>query len=102
MKLLESTKSKITKDENGENMPCLEVTKVVLFHCNIINIIKNSRVLNTFVPNKWSGQLLDISPKYFFTLKKTQESPYIEVQFTDQNSNLLEIEEKVSITLDIN
>ena len=37
MKLLESTKSKITKDENGENMPCLEVTEVVLVHCNIIN-----------------------------------------------------------------
>ena len=79
MKLLESTKSKITKDENGENMPCLEVTEVVLVHCNIINTIENSRVLYTFVPKKWSGQLLDISPKYFFTLKKTQESPYIEI-----------------------
>ena len=36
-KLLESTKSKITKDENDENVPYLEITEVVLFHCNIAN-----------------------------------------------------------------
>ena len=29
MKLVGSTKSKITKDENDENMPCLEITDVV-------------------------------------------------------------------------
>ena len=29
MKLLRSTKSKITKDENGENLPHLEITKVL-------------------------------------------------------------------------
>ena len=38
MKLLGSTKSKITKDENGENVPRLEITEVVLLHCNIFNI----------------------------------------------------------------
>ena len=32
MKLLGSTKSKITKDENGENVPHLEITEVVLIH----------------------------------------------------------------------
>ena len=37
MKLLGSTKSKITKDEKGENMSCLEITEVVLIHCNIVN-----------------------------------------------------------------
>ena len=38
MKLLfESTKSKITKDKNGENVPHLEITEVVLVHCNIAN-----------------------------------------------------------------
>ena len=37
MKLLGSTKSKITKDENGENVPYLEITEVVLVHCNIVN-----------------------------------------------------------------
>ena len=36
MKLLGSTKSKVTKDENGESVPCLETTEVVLVHCNIV------------------------------------------------------------------
>ena len=31
MKLLGSTKSKITKDENGENVSHLNLTKVVLY-----------------------------------------------------------------------
>ena len=37
MKLLGNTKSKITKDESGENVPHLEITEVVLVHCNIVN-----------------------------------------------------------------
>ena len=37
MKLLGSTKSNITKVENGENVPHLEITEVVLWHCNIVN-----------------------------------------------------------------
>ena len=37
MRLLVSTKSKITKDENGENVLHLEITEVVLIHCNIVN-----------------------------------------------------------------
>ena len=36
MKLIESTKNKLTKDENGKNMPHLEITEVVLVHCNIV------------------------------------------------------------------
>ena len=54
MKLLGSTKKKITKDKNGENMPYLEIAEVVLIHCNISNndYQKLSRVLYTFVPNK--------------------------------------------------
>ena len=30
MKLIRSTKSKLTKDENSENVPYLEITEVVL------------------------------------------------------------------------
>ena len=58
MKLLGSTKSKITKNENGENILNLEITEVVLVHCNIVNnnYQRNSRVLYTFVPNKSFGQ----------------------------------------------
>ena len=37
MKLLESTKSEITKYENAENSPHIEITEVVLTHCNIVN-----------------------------------------------------------------
>ena len=37
MKLFGSTKSKITKDENGENVPHLEISGVVLILCNIVN-----------------------------------------------------------------
>ena len=38
MKLLESSESKITKDKNGENVPHLEITEVVLVHCNIVKM----------------------------------------------------------------
>ena len=37
MKLLRSTKRKITKNENSENVPYLEMTEVVLIHCNVVN-----------------------------------------------------------------
>ena len=65
MKLLGSTKSKIIKNENGENVPNLEITEVVLVHCNIVNNNYQRNVLHTIVPNKSFGQLLDISPKSF-------------------------------------
>ena len=57
MKLLGSTKSKITKDENGKNLPHLEITEVVLIHCNIVNndYQQDSRVLHKFVSKKSFG-----------------------------------------------
>ena len=65
MKLFGITKSKTTKDKNGENVPHLEITEVVSVHSNIVSsdYQQDSRVLYTFVPNKSFGQLLDISPK---------------------------------------
>ena len=47
MKLLGSTKRKITKDKNGEKVPYLEITEVVLIHFNIVNnsYQENSRVV---------------------------------------------------------
>ena len=100
MKLFASTKSKITTDKNGENVLYLENTEVVLTHCNNINnsFQQNSRVLYTFVPNKYFGQLLDISPESFIFLKTfDSEFSYLEVWFTDQNSNPLETEDKINI-----
>ena len=54
MKLFWSTENKITKDKNGENVPSLETTEVVLVHCNIIDndYQQDSRVLYTFVSKK--------------------------------------------------
>ena len=71
MKLLGSTKSKTTKDENGENVPHLDFTEIVLIHCDLLNndYQQDSRVLYTFVPNKSFGQLSNISPKNFIFLK---------------------------------
>ena len=65
MKLLGNTENKIIKDKNGENVPHLEITKVVLVHYNIVNndYQQDSRVLYTFVPNKLFGSLLEISLK---------------------------------------
>ena len=105
MKLLGSTKNKITNDENSENVPHFVITEVVLVHYNIVNndYQQDSRVLYTFVPNKLFSQLLDFSPKKFIFFKNfVSEFSYIEVWFTDQNSKPLELEDKIKITLVIN
>ena len=71
MKLLRSTENKITKDKNGENMPHLEITELVLVYCNIVNndYQQDSRLLYTIVPNKPFGSLLEISPTNHIFLK---------------------------------
>ena len=105
IELLGITKSKITKDQNGEHACFLEIFEVVLIHCNAVNnsYQQNPRVLHTFIPNKSFGQILDILPNNFIFLKAFDpEFSYIEVWFRDQNSNPLEIEDKISITLVIN
>ena len=55
----------ITKYENSENVPYLEITQVVLIHFNAVNNNhqKNSGVLYPFVHNKSFGQLLVFLPK---------------------------------------
>ena len=86
MKLLGSTENEITKDKNGENVQHLEITEVVLVHCNIVNndYQQYSRVLYTFVSNKPFGSLLEISPRNHTYLKTFNlEFQAIEVSFTD-------------------
>ena len=99
-----STKSKITKKENGENLPGLEITEVLLIHCNIVNndYKKDSGVLYNFVRHKSFGQLLDIYKSFIFLKTFNSEFSYIEGFFTDQNCKPLEIEDKTRITLVIN
>ena len=94
MKLLECTK-------NGKNVPHLEITEVVLIHCDIVNndYQQDSRVLYTFVPNKPSGSLLEISPTNHIFLKAfNSEYDEIKVWFTDQNNKPLEIEDGINLT----
>ena len=83
-------------------MPHLEIAEIVSVHCNIVNkdYQQDSRVLYTFVPNKSFGSLLDISPANHIFLK-TFNSEYDEtkVWFTDQNSQPLEIEDKINLTM---
>ena len=72
MKSVGSTKSKITKDKNGENVSHLETTEVVLVHCNIVNndSQQDSRVLlYTFVPNKSFDQLYGYFIQIFYIFK---------------------------------
>ena len=102
MKLLGSTESKIIKDENGENVPHLEIVELALIHCNIVNnnYQQYSRILYTFVPNKPFGSLLEISPPSHIFLK-TFNSKFEEMKvwFTEQNSKPLEVEDKMNLTL---
>ena len=101
MKLLRSTEYKITKDKNGENVPHLQNAEFVLVHCNSVNndYQQDSRVLYTFIPNKLFGSS-EISPKNHIFLK-TFNSEYNEiiVWFTGQNSQPLEIEDRINLTM---
>ena len=53
-KVLYSIGTKIIKDKNRENVPYLEITEVVLVHCNVANdsFLQISRVLYTFDQNE--------------------------------------------------
>ena len=80
--------NRITRDENGENVPYLEITEVVLVRCNIVNndYKQDSRVFYTFVSDKLFDSLIEIPPTNFIFLKTFNlKSLYIEQWFTDQN-----------------
>ena len=102
IKFLGSTENKITKDKNGENVPHLEIIELVLIHCNLVNnnYQQNSRILYTFVLNKLFSSLLEVSlPNYILLKTFNSEFQEIKVWFTDQNSKLLEVEDKINLTL---
>ena len=71
-------------------------------YCNLVNnnYQQASKILFTFVPNKEFGQLINIAPHSLIMLNTTStELSSTEVWFTDQNSELLEIEDSVNLTL---
>ena len=105
MKLLGSIKDIIDSNKISENVPKLENVEVVLVHCNLVNnsYQQHSRVLFTFVPTKRYDQLISISPHSLVFLKTmNMDFSEIEIWFTDQNNNALEIEDNVNIFLIIN
>ena len=62
-------------------MSHLEITEVVLVHCDIVNndYQQDSRVLYTFIPNKPLGSLLENCPTSHMFLK-TFNSEYNEIK----------------------
>ena len=102
MKFLVSTENKVTKGKNDQNLPHLEITEVISVNRNIFDndYQQYSRVLHTFVPNRPFGSLLEISPTNIIFLKTfNTEFQEIEVWFTDQNSQPLQIEGRINLTL---
>ena len=102
MRLLGSIKKHADKDKDGENVPKLEPTEVVLVHSNLVknDYHHTSKVLFTFVPNKQFGQLINISPDSLTMMNIINTNFFsVEVWFTDQVSKALEIEDNVNLTL---
>ena len=102
MQLFGSAENKITRDKNGQNVPRLEVVKLVLVHCNLVNndYQQDSRILYAFVPNKTFSSLLEISPTNHVFLKTfNSEFQEIKIWFADQTSAPLELEDKINVTL---
>ena len=102
MKLLGSTKKDVDEDKDGEDVPKLESVEVMLAHCSLVNnnYQQASKLSFTFVSNKQFGQLIKISPHSLIMLNTTNtEFSSIEAWFTDQNSESLEIEYNVNMTL---
>ena len=68
----------------------------------VINKVQES-CTQLFIINRSVNYYLDISPKNFIFLKTfDSEFSYIEVCYTDENSNPLKIEDKINVTLVIN
>ena len=103
-KIFGSTKKIIDKTKNGESVPSLEVVKVVLVRCNLVDNQHQqiSEVLQNFTPNKYYASLLNVEPSDLEFLKTYTEFDEIITTFTDQNGSPLETEDKVDLTLLIN
>ena len=74
---------KIPKYKNGQNIPSLEVTEVLVVHSNLVNNIYQQCSTSTFI----------------FLNKFNSEFSYTEVWFTNQNSRPLEIGDSMNLTL---
>ena len=61
----------IDKTKNEEKVPSLEIVKVVLVQCNLVDnqYQQKSEVLYTFSPNKSYAYLLNVEPSILLFLK---------------------------------
>ena len=83
-------------------MPHREIIELVLVNCNLVDndYQQDSRILYTFVPNKPFGSLLEISPTMrIFSKIFNTEFQEISIWFTNRNSNPLEVEDEINLTL---
>ena len=91
IKLLGSSEKKITKHENGENVPRLEITEVWLFQCNLVNnaCLHDSRVLHIFAPNRSNLRVWSIFHSFnIYILRNSQYMlilSYVNTCSTGQN-----------------
>ena len=92
MRLLGSTENKITKDKNGKNVPHLEITEVVLVQEFCIHLFQ---INHLGIYQKFP------QTNHIFLKTFNSEFQTTEVWFTDQNSQPLEKEDRINLTLEI-
>ena len=104
MKLLGVSEQRILKEKNNDDVPHLEITKVILVYLilseMIISLIEES-CLN-FFPIYCLVNYEIFHPKVLNFWRNLIQSSHIDVGFTNQNSQPLDIEDKMNISLVIN
>ena len=101
MKLFGSGKRIIDKTKGRKNVPSLEEV-LVLVQCKLVDnqYQQKSQVIYMFALNKSYVYLLNNEPSNLVFLKTyNTDFDKIFITFTDQNDRLLEIEDKVNLTL---
>ena len=91
-------------DYNGLNPARIERVNNVLVHCSLVNnkILYDSSIIYAFVPNSSFGSLLEFNPNYSFWRNTRNASyNYVEVWFTDQENEPLEIEDDVLVEIQV-
>ena len=100
--LFGTTKKLIGKTKIEENVPSLEVVEVGLVECDLVDN-QYQQQSEVSYSNKSCIYLLNIEPSNLVFLKTyNTEFDKVITTFTDQNGRLLEIEDKVNLTLLIN
>ena len=101
----DNSQNALTNGEfNGINPAKIEKVNNVLIHCSLVNnqILYDSSILHAFVPNGSFGSLLSVSPNYpFWRNTRNASFNYIEVWFTNQDNEPLDIEDDILVELQI-